>query len=513
MYRSVMLLIYLTAFISIQAQADPVKVTHLQTIAHYAISCISPISQVLRAMLIGLNLFSVLCQGQPPVKRTDPGSWDLYGGPICFLIMQSLLMFAFLVWKDHKYSLKGLKRSRKPTPVDPESTQTIEKEVAEEEARVLNSQDGLKVIHVDKTFKSLGHPAVNAVDDLTFGVKRGEVFALVGPNGAGKSTTISMLRGEISPTGSRGDLFIQDVSVLKDRYLARFHLGVCPQFDAMDKMSVREHLAFYARVRGVTAVAETVEHMIRSVGLQPFADRMAEKLSGGNKRKLSLAMALIGNPEVVLLDEPSSGMDPLAKRNMWKTLARFRPGRSILLTTHSMEEADALASRVGVISRRLLDVGTTDHLRSKHGYGFHVHLVMKSAPATSTEEMESLKQWVEQKIPGSRLEGFPYHGQMRFIVPAKNPAPEGATDEIEDSSVTKQPSVVSLFTLLEENKDALGVEFYSVSPSTFDEIFLKIVEKHDIKEEEGLRTRKTRHLFRDLGLWFHGLITRVPFRR
>jgi len=302
-----MLLIYLTAFMSIQAQSDPSKVTDLQTIAHYAISCISPISQVLRAMLIGLNLFSILCQGQPPTKRSDPGSWDLYGGPIFFLIIQSLLLFSFLVWKDHRYSLKGLKRKRQLSPADPESTQTVEKEVAEEAARVMTSDDGLRVIHVDKIFRSLGHSNVHAVDDLTFGVKRGEVFALVGPNGAGKSTTISMLRGEISPSGSRGNLFIQDVSVLKDRYLARFHLGVCPQFDAMDKMSVREHLAFYARIRGVTDVAHTVEHMIRSVGLQPFADRMAEKLSGGNKRKLSLAMALIGNPEVVLLDEPSSG--------------------------------------------------------------------------------------------------------------------------------------------------------------------------------------------------------------
>src|ERR1700742_3968504 len=124
-------------------------------------------------------------------------------------------------------------------------------------------------------------------------------------------------------------------------------------------------------------------------------------------------MALIGNPEVVLLDEPSSGMDPLAKRNMWKTLAKFRPGRSILLTTHSMEEADALASRVGVIAKRLLDVGTTEHLRAKHGFGFHLHLVLNSAPKTSDQDMEILQKWVEKNISGSKLEGFPYHGQMR----------------------------------------------------------------------------------------------------
>jgi ABC-type multidrug transport system ATPase subunit len=310
-----------------------------------------------------------------------------------------------------------------------------------------------------------------------------------------------MLRGEIQPTGSRGQLFIQDVSVAEDRYLARFHLGVCPQFDAMDTLSVREHLAFYARIRGVTDVARAVEAMVRSVGLQPFADRMADKLSGGNKRKLSLAMALIGNPEVVLLDEPSSGMDPLAKRNMWRTLAKFRPGRSILLTTHSMEEADALASRVGVISRRLLDVGTTAHLRGKHGHGFHVHVVMASAPHTTQQEMADLQAWIEAHVPGARLEGQPYHGQLRYMVPANGAAnaareadgtdeilsaPNGAANGTAIGAATTEPrSVGSLFMLLEENKRAQGIEFFSVSPTTFDEVFLTVIDKHQIGEEEN----------------------------
>jgi ATP-binding cassette, subfamily A (ABC1), member 3 len=306
-----------------------------------------------------------------------------------------------------------------------------------------------------------------------------------------------MLRGEIRPTGS-GQLYIQDVSVAHDRYKARHHLGVCPQFDAIDTMSVREHLAFYSRVRGVTKVPETVEAMIRSVGLQPFADRMAEKLSGGNKRKLSLAMALIGNPEVVLLDEPSSGMDPVAKRNMWITLTKFRPGRSILLTTHSMEEADALASRVGVIAKRLLDIGTTSHLREKHGHGFHIHLVMKSAPRTTEEEMTQLQQWIDVHMAGAALEGIPYHGQVRYIVPVRSrlkfdEAP-GQEDKISsDSSTSEVRTVGSLFTLLEENKEALGVEFYSVSPSTFDEVFLKVIEKNNVGEEEA--PSRSRRLF------------------
>lgn len=103
-------------------------------------------------------------------------------------------------------------------------------------------------------------------------------------------------------------------------------------------MTVREHLAFYASIRGVADASAAVDRMIRNVGLQPFADRLGDKLSGGNKRKLSLAIALIGGPSVLLLDEPSTGLDPLAKRKMWSILRKFKPGRSILLTASAIYE-------------------------------------------------------------------------------------------------------------------------------------------------------------------------------
>jgi ATP-binding cassette subfamily A (ABC1) protein 3 len=310
---------------------------------------------------------------------------------------------------------------------------------------------------------------------------------------AGKSTTISMLRGETQPSGSNGGLFIQGISVSEDQYRARFHLGVCPQFDAIDVLNVREHLTFYARIRGVKDTQAAVDAMVSNVGLQPFANRMADKLSGGNKRKLSLAIALIGDPEVVLLDEPSSGMDPLAKRNMWMTLAKFRPGRSILLTTHSMEEADALASRVGVISKRLLDVGTIGHLRAKHGDGFHVHIVMRSAPNTSDDEMAGLRGWMEHVLPGTTIEGLPYHGQLRFNVPIvhfNNFSPPDGEISHNRPRAGIERSVASLFVLLEENKAAQGIEFCSVSPATFDEVFIKVIKKHNVSDTDDEATRR-----------------------
>ena len=179
-----------------------------------------------------------------------------------------------------------------------------DEKIVEELNRVNTSNDCLRVIHVTKSFGKN-----TAVENLTFGIAKDEVFALLGPNGAGKSTTISLIRGDIQPSRNGGQIFVDDILVSKHRAQARSHLGVCPQFDAVDTLTVTEHLQFYARVRGVSDVEHNVRAVIRAVGLQNFTSRMAAQLSGGNKRKLSLAIALMGNPAVLLLDEPSSGMD------------------------------------------------------------------------------------------------------------------------------------------------------------------------------------------------------------
>jgi ABC-type multidrug transport system fused ATPase/permease subunit len=181
---------------TIAARVDPTGITRAQNIAYYVIGSISPITQLLRASMSGLNLFSLLCQGTPPAKASYGGEWSVYGAPILFLILQSMLMFGFLVWSDHRYSLGPLKRKKANVVRDPESTATIEPEVAEEEARVLTSDDGLRVMHIDKVFKSFAKKPVHAVDNLTFGVKQGEVFALVGPNGG--TSIIFLIGSELS---------------------------------------------------------------------------------------------------------------------------------------------------------------------------------------------------------------------------------------------------------------------------------------------------------------------------
>jgi ATP-binding cassette, subfamily A (ABC1), member 3 len=464
---------------------------------------------MLRALFVSVNILSVNCRGVSDYV-SSPGDITAYGAPILYLTVQSLMAFAFLVWWESGNNFKSL-LSGGYRHTDAEEKVSPEPEVLEELERVKTSNtDGLRVLHLTKAFG----PTV-AVDDTTFGVKRGEVFGLLGPNGAGKSTTISVIRGDLKPSTNESDIFIENISLRKKKAVARQHLSACPQHDAMDRLTVTEHLQFYARIRGVRDVTRNVEAIVHAVGLTKFKSRMAEALSGGNKRKLSLGIALMGNPAVMLLDEPSSGMDVAAKRVMWRTLEAVVPGRSIVLTTHSMEEADRLCSRAGILAKRMLAIGTTNFLRKKHGNRYYVHLLLKSAPYTTPDEGARAVAWIEdgKHIPGARLEGGVFHGQIRFSVPAGSAgseeqqslaalegdkgewadAPQSQDDAIESAtqfsrnvSTSRMPTrggVGSLFATLEECKNELGFEYYSVSQTSLDQVFLSIVGKHNVQEE------------------------------
>jgi ATP-binding cassette subfamily A (ABC1) protein 3 len=322
--QAVMFLLYFIAYMSILTYSPIDQIDTDVNIAHFTIALISPIANLTRSLFISLNVFSLTCRDRE--FASYPGAMTVYGGPILYLLVQSFFLLGLLLLWDSGLLAGGMRAKFRRKDV--EEKHSTEEEVSNELTRVKSSQDGLRVLHLTKQFK---HNL--AVDDVTFGVPRGEVFALLGPNGAGKSTTISLIRGDIKPSGRGGEVLVENVSVAQHRAQARSHLGVCPQFDAMDTMTVSEHLTFYARIRGVEDPRHNAQEVMRAVGLQSYAGRMAAKLSGGNKRKLSLGIALMGNPTVLLLDEPSAGMDAASKRVMWRTLASVVPGRSLVLTT------------------------------------------------------------------------------------------------------------------------------------------------------------------------------------
>jgi len=223
-----------------------------------------------------------------------------------------------------------------------------------------------------------------AVNSISFALQPGEVFGFLGVNGAGKTTTLQILSGDTLPTS--GTALMGGYDVINEQHLLRQLLGYCPQFDALlDLLTVKEHIELYARIRGIpeNQVSDMVTQLINRLDLSKYTNNLAGKLSGGNKRKLSVAVALIGNPPIIFLDEPSTGMDPVAKRFMWKVISNVANEQrkcSIILTTHSMEEVEALCSRIGIMSNGTLQViGSAAHLKTTHGQGYQLQLQLRSS--------------------------------------------------------------------------------------------------------------------------------------
>jgi ATP-binding cassette subfamily A (ABC1) protein 3 len=181
---------------------------------------------LIRALFVALNIFSTTCDGKRIASY--PGGILQYGGPILYLLVQIFILFAILLWYDSGSVVAWYRRLRKAPAPHVDNEVVSDEELAEELVRVSSSNDGLRVLNLTKSFAHL-----TAVENMTFGIKRGEVFALLGPNGAGKSTTISLIRGDIQPSKNGGNIFVENIEINRHRAEARSHLGVCPQYDGM----------------------------------------------------------------------------------------------------------------------------------------------------------------------------------------------------------------------------------------------------------------------------------------
>lgn len=244
-----------------------------------------------------------------------------------------------------------------------------------------------------------------AVRNISICVPEGELFCLLGPNGAGKSTTMALLTTEQMP--SKGSAAIAGMDVCNDKLNLRKAsvMGFCPQFDPLYEMlTVEEHLNLFCTLQGIGSVqaSSIVRESLRSLDLEDHRTKLAYQLSGGNKRKLSVALALMGTPRVVLLDEPSTGVDVAARRKIWNRFREVRKTSAILLSTHAMEEALALHDRIGVMAQgRLVCVGSAAHLQSKFGRGFTLEVSAVDGKA------DAVLGFVEQMYVSSLLFSVP----------------------------------------------------------------------------------------------------------
>ncbi len=222
----------------------------------------------------------------------------------------------------------------------------------------------IKTVSLTKKYKD-----ITAVDGLDLTVGRGELFALLGVNGAGKTTTIKMLTGLTPP--SSGNAFLNGKSILTEPSAVKEIIGVSPQQTAVaPNLTVRENLALMCGAFGFSKKKreEKISELEEKFELTKIMEKRAGKLSGGWQRRLSIAMALIGEPEILFLDEPTLGLDVLARSELWETIRALKGRITVILTTHYMEEAEALCDRIGIMKDgHLLCVGTADELKKVTG--------------------------------------------------------------------------------------------------------------------------------------------------
>lgn len=332
-------------------------------------------------------------------KEIDVLSIDYIGKDILYMIITSVLyLFVLFIYEllKNQFSFNKFKENTPNlTGIDDEQVKKeIEKANEKEKENVYLKDDNaysIKVQNLEKTYSSCFEKENHAIKNVSFCLNYGDCFALLGVNGAGKSSLFKCLTNEILP--EKGRIFINGRSISSDFENIRNQIGYCPQVDAIfEELTVKENLEFYASVKGVSSDKTIKENIIMSLiselRLSEFTNKQSGRLSGGNKRKLSVAIAMIGNPQIILLDEPSAGMDPEARRYMWSVLhsiTKVKKMSTVILTTHSMEEAETLCQKIGIlVSGRFKCFGSSHQIKDTYGTGFEVFLTMKSL---SSEEI------------------------------------------------------------------------------------------------------------------------------
>jgi ATP-binding cassette subfamily A (ABC1) protein 3 len=339
----------------------------------------------------------------------EPGPWDRYCAlwSVVYLGCLPVIYFGILMIIEYR-GQQVAQNFMSSTPPAITRAADEDEDVTAERTNVENGDDyAVKVVNLiieyiifGKGFCQKKKPTSTkvAVKGVTFGVKKGECFGLLGTNGAGKTSTFKVLTGEVIP--NYGEALIAGLNTRKDMKTIGSLIGYCPQFDALlENLTAREHLELYAAIKGIPSKMreELIENKLQQLNLKQYENVQAGTYSGGNKRKLSVAMALLGNPPIILLDEPSSGMDPEARRFMWNIVSQISTQNktsSVILTTHSMEEAEALSSKLAImVEGRIKCIGPVQQLKSKYGKGFEIEVKIK---VPEPEELTDLKKMVSR---------------------------------------------------------------------------------------------------------------------
>uniref|UniRef100_A0A8C2JLK8 ATP binding cassette subfamily A member 5 n=1 Tax=Cyprinus carpio TaxID=7962 RepID=A0A8C2JLK8_CYPCA len=335
------------------------------------------------------------------------------------------------------------------TPVNDESVEAVSPEFRGKEViRICN----IRKIYREKDTK------VEALRGLTFDIYEGQITALLGHSGAGKSTLMNILCGICPPTEGQ----------TSERAEMKQLVGICPQLNIIfDLLTVEEHLRIFAAIKGILPcdIDGEVRKVLKDLDLEKIMDAQAKNLSGGQKRKLSVGIAILGDPKILLLDEPTAGMDPVSRRQVWSLLKSHRAGRVTVFSTHYMDEADILADRKAVISQgQLKCVGSSLYLKNKYGVGYQLRMSV-----TEGCEVDNTTSLVKQHVPKAQL-SRQQEAELTFTLPFE--------------SIDTFPG---LFAELDCRPD-LGIINYGVSMTTLEDVFLRLEAEAEVDQSGKIIT-------------------------
>lgn len=324
----------------------------------------------------------------------------------------------------------------------------------------------------------------HAIKGLWVNLPKDQLFCLLGPNGAGKTTTINCLTGITPVTG--GDALVYGYSIRNSVGMSNIRkiIGVCPQFDILwDLLTGKEHLYLFANIKGLppATIKSVVEKSLAEVRLTEAGKVRAGSYSGGMKRRLSVAIALIGDPKLVVLDEPTTGMDPITRRHVWDIIEDAKKGRAIILTTHSMEEADILSDRIGIMAKgRLRCIGTSIRLKSRFGTGFVANVSFTASNATSPPGGDVFSKTYQEAVKQffkTHLDGVPKEENkafLTFVIPHD-----------------REALLTKFFAELQDKQGEFGIADIQLGLTTLEEVFLNIARQAELENAAAERRLAT----------------------
>ncbi|KAM6403297.1 ATP-binding cassette sub-family A member 9-like [Rhynochetos jubatus] len=326
-----------------------------------------------------------------------------------------------------------------------------------------DGKEAIRLNNIKKIYKKKDK-RTEALRGLSLNIYEGQITALLGHSGSGKTALLNVLSGFSKPSAGSAMIYNYKVSEVQDVEGIQAMVGICPQFNVhFEVLTVKENLRTFAHIKGIQQkeVEQEVQKVLTMLDLTDLQNVRADTLSGGQKRKLSLGIAILGNPQVLLLDEPTAGLDPCSRHHVWSLLKERQAGRVTLFTTPSMEEADAHADRKAFLSNgRLQCVGSSLYLKRKWGIGYHLRMHINDLC-----DPELTSSLVRQYVPGAVLKGQK-GGELHYMLPLEN------TDSFPD-----------LFSHLESSL-LRGVANYEVSRTTLEDVFLKLEGEEAIDQEE-----------------------------